>query len=209
VVLRRCNSKKPKVTSQHQKKVVSLWACPLCTRLVTSDKSVCDVCTSDREAIRSADPAPTAAANDLASILGSALIKKNGVPVGTDQLTGKVVCLYFSAHWCAPCRSFTPQLASIYAGAVAAGKPIEIIFVSADRDVDAFNSYFASMPWLAVKFTDDALRKQLNEQHHITSIPSLIVLDSHGCVLSKDGRGDIIRMGDGAITQWIEKSASH
>ena len=32
-----------------------------------------------------------------------------------DVLSGKsVVCLYFSAHWCPPCRAFTPILKDFY-----------------------------------------------------------------------------------------------
>ena len=32
-----------------------------------------------------------------------------------DALGGKVVAVYFSAHWCGPCRNFTPQLSALYA----------------------------------------------------------------------------------------------
>ena len=42
-----CSAKKPKGQAR-QKKTVTLWACPLCTRLVTSDRNECDVCTGDR-----------------------------------------------------------------------------------------------------------------------------------------------------------------
>jgi thiol-disulfide isomerase/thioredoxin len=31
-----------------------------------------------------------------------------------DALAGKVVGIYFSAHWCQPCRDFTPRLAAFY-----------------------------------------------------------------------------------------------
>ena len=77
-----------------------LFVCAVCrcSRLVTSDKTSCDVCSSEREAIRTAAPAPAAAAGDLASLFGSALIGKGGVPVSADSLRGKVVALYFSAH---------------------------------------------------------------------------------------------------------------
>ncbi len=61
------------------------------------------MCSSDREAIRTAAPVSAAAANDLVSLFGSSLIGKNGVPVGADSLKGKVVALYFSAHVSSHC----------------------------------------------------------------------------------------------------------
>ena len=33
----------------------------------------------------------------------------------TEALAGKqLVCFYFSAHWCPPCRQFTPILKDFY-----------------------------------------------------------------------------------------------
>jgi len=45
--------------------------------------------------------------------------------------------IYFSAHWCPPCRSFTPQLADAYEKCMG-DKNFEIIFLSSDRDENAF-----------------------------------------------------------------------
>ena len=49
-----------------------------------------------------------------------------------------VVGIYFSAHWCPPCRGFTPELAKIYAQCKAEGKSFEVVFVSSDRDEASF-----------------------------------------------------------------------
>lgn len=48
---------------------------------------------------------------------GDLVAWKNGRLVRFDDeglATKTLVALYFSAHWCAPCRKFTPQLVEFY-----------------------------------------------------------------------------------------------
>jgi nucleoredoxin len=71
------------------------------------------------------------------------LISGDGSVLTTADLEGKVVGLYFSAHWCAPCRQFTPLLAEKYRELVAAGAGFEIVFISSDRDQTAFDEHFS------------------------------------------------------------------
>ena len=56
----------------------------------------------------------------------------------SEALKGKVKLLYFSAHWCPPCRAFTPQLAGTYAKLKEAGREFELVFISSDRDEEGF-----------------------------------------------------------------------
>merc|ERR1711939_610371 len=73
--------------------------------------------------------------------LGSAAITKVG---------SKAIGIYFSAHWCPPCRGFTPKLAEFYKDGLK--DKMEIFFVSSDRDQASFDEYFAEMPWQALPF---------------------------------------------------------
>ncbi|KAH9319325.1 hypothetical protein KI387_021094 [Taxus chinensis] len=41
-------------------------------------------------------------------------ITSGGRNVLVSELVGKTVRLYFSAHWCPPCKGFTPQLIKFY-----------------------------------------------------------------------------------------------
>ena len=51
----------------------------------------------------------------LVKLLGETLKTKDGVASTAEALKGKqAVALYFSAHWCPPCRGFTPQLVETY-----------------------------------------------------------------------------------------------
>lgn len=61
----------------------------------------------------------------------------------------KSVAFYFSAHWCPPCRSFTPTLAEHYKEAKKDSNNLEVLFFSCDQDEESFNEYRAEMPWLA------------------------------------------------------------
>jgi nucleoredoxin len=56
-----------------------------------------------------------------------------------------VVAIYFSAHWCPPCRNFSPILEDFYAEVNDPDKRFEIVYVSSDKDQDQFNVYFESM----------------------------------------------------------------
>ena len=105
----------------------------------------------------------------------------------------QVVGLYFSAHWCPPCRGFTPKLAEVYTAIKGTGKSLEIVFVSSDRDDVAFDSYHKEMPWLALPFAERALKQTLSKRFKVSGIPSLVLVDgATGQVLSKDGRSVIM-----------------
>eukprot|EP00922_Rhytidocystis_sp_ex-Travisia-forbesii_P048947 GHVS01072876.1.p1 GENE.GHVS01072876.1~~GHVS01072876.1.p1 ORF type:complete len:273 (-),score=36.93 GHVS01072876.1:1347-2165(-) len=106
----------------------------------------------------------------------------------------EVVGLYFSAHWCPPCRQFTPQLGSVYSAAKAQRKAFEIIFISSDQSQDQFTEYYNSMAdWLAVPFEATALRSELKTRFAVKSIPALIILKvSTGEVLKAEGRHEVL-----------------
>merc|ERR1712146_217445 len=96
---------------------------------------------------------PTAAekAKLILESMGSDLMAKTG---------GKPIGLYFSAHWCPPCRGFTPKLAEWYSKNLK-DKGLEVVFVSSDRDESSFNSYFAEQPWLALDYSNRKEKEQL------------------------------------------------
>lgn len=112
------------------------------------------------------------------------------VPVAS--LVGKTVGLYFSAQWCRPCAKFAPKLSSIYQKIkqtlVEEGdEDFEIVFVSNDRDQHSFDSYFETMPWLALPFGDPTA-KDLAKHFDVNAIPCLVILGPDGKTVTKQGR---------------------
>jgi len=91
------------------------------------------------------------------NLSGESLLTRSGNTISAeDYLKGKrALALYFSAHWCPPCRQFTPVLARAYAGAcengVAPGQ-VGLVFVSSDRSLADQRAYMheAHGDWPAV-----------------------------------------------------------
>lgn len=101
-----------------------------------------------------------------------------------SELEGKVIGIYFSANWYPPCQTFTNLLVNAYEQLKKLSPGFEVVFVSSDEDCDAFNNYHASMPWLAVPFSDLKTKKFLNQRFNVEGIPCLIILQPDS---SKDG----------------------
>jgi thiol-disulfide isomerase/thioredoxin len=109
----------------------------------------------------------------------------NNIPLVTQQLApaafpdpSTAVLLYFSAHWCGPCRQFTPLLKRFYELAKESGAKLEIVFVSSDRTERDMQSYFSQAhgSWLAVQFLSHQ-RNTLGQQFGVRGIPSLVLLN--------------------------------
>merc|ERR1719262_1615286 len=91
----------------------------------------------------------------LGAVLGSDVLLapdgKTPIDVAAFAKDAPLVALYFSAHWCGPCRSFTPKLVAFIEALEKEGVHLPVLFGSSDRDAAAFDEYFASMPWCAFK----------------------------------------------------------
>lgn len=124
-------------------------------------------------------------------LLGKTLRKPNGESVSTaDALKGKeVLGLYFSAHWCPPCKAFTPKLSERYTKLLEAKKSIEIVFVSSDHDEKAFTDYHNSMSFLAIPYSDRDAEKSLSKKFKVRGIPTLVFVDAQtGALITNEGR---------------------
>ena len=109
----------------------------------------------------------------LKDLIGDVFISREGGETSLSDILAsepedakRVVGIYFSGHWCPPCRAFTPRLVEFYEAFRAstgdkepgAAKLLEIIFVSSDSDQNSFDEYIKDMPWKAIPFSDRDLK---------------------------------------------------
>jgi nucleoredoxin len=120
-------------------------------------------------------------------------LKNSGLARFNDEMfpKKKLIALYFSAYWCAPCRKFTPQLVEFYNRVAPQHPEFEIVFVSYDRSSMAMEDYMreTKMPWPAIDYAKlpdkGALKKYAGE-----GIPCLVLLDDGGKVISDTYAGE-------------------
>ena len=144
-------------------------------------------------------------------LVDGCLMDGDGNTIDGSSLRGTHIALYFSAHWCGPCRSFTPMLAEMYSAIGAKrwgphggedGGALEVIFVSFDRSVSDFNEYRSTMPWLAVDYSRSGVRERLGSLFSITSVPSLVLFDRDGAVLPINGVEMVTSDPSGSAFPW-------
>lgn len=89
----------------------------------------------------------------------------------------KFLFVYFSAHWCPPCKAFTPKLVEWYNTNKKNGD-FEVLFVSGDHNEGARVGYMreAKMPWAGVKLSAKKA-KEFFSRFHGPGIPNLILLN--------------------------------
>lgn len=138
-------------------------------------------------------------------LLGNDFIKKDGTASMADLEKPQYIGLYFSAHWCGPCRAFTPVLSGFYNEVNKNDKCLEIVFCSSDQNEASFKEYFNTMPWLALPFGSDN-KEILSDAFGVNGIPCLIILNQLGEIVDGDGRTTVQTKGLAAIAEWDKKA---
>jgi nucleoredoxin len=132
------------------------------------------------------------------------IMKDQEVAAHEIEKEPKYYVFYFSAHWCPPCRAFTPSLVEFYNEHPGKGKEFEIIFVSDDKDARAMVTYMKEMemPWPAVGY---AMGPRLWDvrKYRGRGIPCLVVVDHQGKVLSDSYRNGQY-VGPGVVLQELQ-----
>uniref|UniRef100_A0A672LPQ2 Nucleoredoxin n=1 Tax=Sinocyclocheilus grahami TaxID=75366 RepID=A0A672LPQ2_SINGR len=109
-------------------------------------------------------------------VVAGPLLRNNRQTTDSGALEGSYVGVYFSAHWVSKLYRHVKK--------------------------ESFTQYFSEMPWLAVPYTDEARRSRLNRLYGIQGIPTLILLDTEGHMITRQGRVEILNDPDCELFPW-------
>lgn len=134
-------------------------------------------------------PSNAVTCGNLENMFGKELMTKEGVKATAEALAGKQhIMVYFSAHWCPPCRGYTPELSAAYAQSKKQTETA-IVFVSSDQDQAAFDDYYEEMSFFALPFSQRAKKDELSSEYGVRGIPTLVLLDGAGKLVQGNMRG--------------------
>ena len=136
---------------------------------------------------------PTSSNNIYPLVKGDLVCWKNGSLSHLDDESfekKKLIVLYFSAHWCGPCRTFTPQLVEYYNRIAPQHPEFELLFISNDRSQFGMETYMRDMqmPWPAIDYQKLSGKVALTK-YAGNGIPDLVLIDASGKVLSDSFAG--------------------
>lgn len=157
--------------------------------------------------------------NALIQLFGSTPLWKPStcqLDSAANVLHDKVVLLYFSAYWCAPCSYFTPVLIQFYEALEERRRRsqqqqspptecerFEVVYCGMDRNEAQYRKYTQKMPWYCVPFGIPQVTSALVTHFGAHNIPFLVVIDRDGCtVLTKDGVGEVSLDPQGERFPW-------
>jgi thiol-disulfide isomerase/thioredoxin len=136
---------------------------------------------------------------------GKAMEVKGKTHDGKDfdvaQYKGKVVLVDFWATWCGPCMQEMPHVQELYDE--YHNKGFEVVGVSLDRDRKDLTQFLeeSKVPWIQLFPEGDetpAPNHPLAMMYGVNAIPTAILMDREGLVVSLNARGD-------ELTQQLEK----
>jgi thiol-disulfide isomerase/thioredoxin len=125
-----------------------------------------------------------------------------GQPVDLGKYRGKTVFLNIWATWCPPCVGEMPSIARLAREPRLAGKNIEFVCVSADRDADTVREFLGGKDWpMTILHSTN-----MPPAYETEGIPATFILSPAGRIVTAEvGASDWDRP---EIVQFLEKTAA-
>lgn len=145
--------------------------------------------------------------SSVATIIPDKLEDAKGKKIESSALNGKYIGLYFSAGWCPPCRAFTPLLIDFRDQHT---EDFEVVFVSFDKSNTEKQRYIrkSEMPWPSIPGAGRRDGKKLSQKFQVEGLPTLIILDPDGELISLTGREDVTSDPGTALEKWKKAKQS-
>ncbi|GMS91280.1 hypothetical protein PENTCL1PPCAC_13455, partial [Pristionchus entomophagus] len=98
--------------------------------------------------------------------------------------------LYFSAHWCPPCRTFTPLLKKFYEELKKENAPFEISLLTKGNTQNKENRV-PNWRHTSEFRLQSSLLQFLSDKFGVCGIPTLVVVKPNGDLVTDSGEEDV------------------
>jgi nucleoredoxin len=137
-----------------------------------------------------APEAPAGEPSVFDEVLDGNLVMLDGKKLKKHEFASKpekYYVFYYTASWCPPCQAFTPSLVEFYKK--HKNEKFELVLITSDSDEDDMEGYAVDkkMPWPQLKQSKSKSFKGKFD-HGVRGIPSVIVCDLEGKIVSANGR---------------------